>query len=58
MARPTKSKAVRRVGLAVYLDPQILQRLKDAADRDRRSASTQAAIYIELGLGRKKLRPN
>lgn len=51
MPRPAKSKAKRRVGLAVYLEPSIVRRLKDAADRDRRSASTQAALYIEEGLG-------
>ena len=51
MPRPAKSKAKRRVGLAVYLEPEVLQRLKHAADRDRRSASTQAALYIEEGLG-------
>jgi len=51
MPRPTKSKAKRRVGLAVYLEPAILRRLKDEADKDRRSASTQAALYIEEGLG-------
>ncbi len=51
MPRPAKAKAKRRIGLAVYLEPNVLRRLKDAADRDRRSASTQAAIYIEAGLG-------
>jgi hypothetical protein len=54
MPRPAKSKAKRRVGLAVYLEPWILRKLKDAADRDRRSASTQAALYIEVGLGLRK----
>lgn len=51
MPRPPKSKAKRRVGLAVYLEPAILRRLKMAADHDRRSTSTQAALYIEEGLG-------
>jgi hypothetical protein len=54
MPRPAKSAVKRRVGLAVYLEPEILQRLKDVADRDRRSASTQAALYIEEGLGLRK----
>jgi len=51
MPRPPKSKAKRRVGLAVYLEPAILRHLKRAAERDRRSTSTQAALYIEEGLG-------
>jgi len=54
MPRPAKSKAKRRIGLAVYLEPVIVRKLKDAADRDRRSASTQAALYIEEGLGLRK----
>jgi hypothetical protein len=56
MPRPSKTKAKRRVGVAVYLEPRILRKLKDAADRDRRSASTQAALYIEEGLGLRKPR--
>ncbi len=57
MARPPKSKAKRRVGLAVYLEPAILRKLRDAAEGDRRSTSTQAALYIEEGLGLRKPRP-
>jgi len=56
MARPPKSKAKRRVGLAVYLEPSILRKLRLAADADRRSTSTQAALYIEEGLGLRKPR--
>ena len=55
MPRPTKSKAKRRVGLAVYLEPAILRKLRTAADSDRRSTSTQAALYIEEGLGLRKI---
>jgi hypothetical protein len=51
MPRPTKSKAKRRVGLAVYLEPAILRKLKSAAEGERRSASTLAALFIEQGLG-------
>jgi len=54
MPRPPKSKAKRRVGLAVYLEPAILRKLRQAAERDRRSTSTQAALYIEEGLGLRK----
>jgi hypothetical protein len=54
MPRPAKSKAKRRVGLAVYLEPAILRKLREAAERDRRSTSTQAALYIEEGLGLRK----
>jgi hypothetical protein len=52
MPRPRKSKADRRVPVAVYLEPALLKRLKAAADKDRRSASTLAALYIEAGLER------
>jgi hypothetical protein len=57
MARPRKEKAKRRVGLAVYVEPAILRALRRAAEVDRRSASTQAALYIENGLGLRKPRP-
>lgn len=57
MARPRKEKQKRRVGLAVYVEPAILRALRRAAEVDRRSASTQAAIYIEHGLGLRKPRP-
>ncbi len=51
MPRPAKSKAKRRVGLAVYLEPSVLKQLKSAAENERRSASTLAALFIERGLG-------
>jgi hypothetical protein len=38
----------------VYLEPAILRKLREAAERDRRSTSTQAALYIEEGLGLRK----
>jgi len=57
MPRPRKEKAKRRVGLAVYVEPAILRALRQAAELDRRSASTQAALYIETGLGLRKPRP-
>jgi hypothetical protein len=56
MPRPRKSPQKRRVGLAVYIEPRILRLLKATADADRRSASTQAALYIEEGLGLRKRR--
>jgi hypothetical protein len=42
------------VGLAVYIEPGLLRALRRAAEVERRSASTQAAIYIEQGLGIRK----
>jgi hypothetical protein len=39
------------VGLAVYIEPGLLRALRRAAEVEHRSASTQAAIYIEQGLG-------
>jgi hypothetical protein len=56
MPRPRKEIAKRRVGLAVYVEPAILRALRRAAEVDRRSASTQAALYIECGLGLRKPR--
>ncbi|HTT14518.1 MAG TPA: hypothetical protein VMG81_01900 [Thermoplasmata archaeon] len=52
MPRPRKSKAERRVPVAVYLEPALLKKLKEVAEKDRRSASTLAALYIEAGLER------
>lgn len=56
MPRPRKDKLHRRVGLAVYIEPGILRALQRVAESDRRSASTQAALYIEAGLGLRRLR--
>jgi hypothetical protein len=50
MPRPKKPKDQRRAALAVYLPPAVLNKLRDVAMKDRRSASTQALIYIERGL--------
>jgi len=50
MPRPKKPKDQRRAALAVYLPPALLDKLRDVATKDRRSASTQALIYIERGL--------
>ncbi len=47
MPRPKKSKDERKAVLAVYLTPAVLNRLRDLATKDRRSASTLALIYIE-----------
>jgi len=58
MPRPAKSKAQRRIGVAVYLEPWILRKLKETAELDRRSASTQAALYIERGLGIRRTGPS
>ena len=52
MPRPRKPKDQRRAALAVYLPPPLLNRLRDIAVKDRRSASTQALIYIEQGIER------
>ena len=54
MPRPRKDKSKRRVGLAVYVEPPVLRALRRAAEDERRSASTQAALYIERGLGLRK----
>jgi hypothetical protein len=51
MPRPRKPKEKRKVGLAIYLEPKVLQLLRATAEKDRRSLSDQGAIYIERGLG-------
>jgi hypothetical protein len=56
MARPRKPASKQRVGLAVYLEPAVLRVLKKAAEGDRRSVSTQAALFIEEGLGLRPVR--
>jgi hypothetical protein len=50
MGRPKKSEEDRRVVLAVYLPARLRQTLKAIAERDRRSASTQALIYLERAI--------
>jgi hypothetical protein len=50
MPRPRKSSKDRRVGVAVYMEPALKRRLEEKAQQERRSASTQAVLYIEAGL--------
>jgi hypothetical protein len=50
MVRPKKPREQRRLPLAVYLPEDVLERLRDMAARDRRSASTQALLLIERAL--------
>jgi hypothetical protein len=56
MPRPRKSQSERRVGLAVYMSPRVKKALERAAKESVRSASTQALLYIEEGLGLRKRR--
>ena len=51
MPRPRKSASKLRRGLAVYMEPATIRRLREVAESERRSASTQAALFIEIGLG-------
>ena len=50
MPRTKKPRAERRVLLAVYLPRDVLERLRQKAEKDRRSASSQALVLIEKGL--------
>jgi CopG-like RHH_1 or ribbon-helix-helix domain, RHH_5 len=50
VARKAKPKSERRTAIAVYLPPKVLDTLKRAAEKDRRTASTLAMILIERGL--------
>lgn len=47
MARKAKPKGERRTAIAVYLPPKMLTSLRKAAEKDHRTASTMAMIYIE-----------
>jgi hypothetical protein len=46
--RPVKTE--RRVPVSIYLEPGVARKLKSAAEKDRRSTSTLAAILVEKGL--------
>jgi len=39
-----------RVAIAVYLEQDLARELKNIALRERRSASMQAAVFIERGI--------
>ena len=47
MPRRKSSKGRRTAVLAVYLPPELLERLRQLAVEERRSASTQALVFIE-----------
>jgi CopG-like RHH_1 or ribbon-helix-helix domain, RHH_5 len=51
MPRPRKSPgSEKRAALAVYLPRNLLKKLQKVADRDYRSASAQALLFIERAL--------
>ena len=50
MAGRRKSKARRDAVVAVYLPPKVLEKLRAVAEKERRTASTQALLYIERAL--------
>lgn len=50
MPRPKKPAAQKRAALAVYLPPKMLRKLQRVADRDYRSTSAQALLFIERAL--------
>jgi hypothetical protein len=52
MPRPKKAAAPKRAALAVYLPPKLLKKLQNVADREYRSASAQALLFIETALGK------
>lgn len=52
MSRPKKSPAQKRAALAVYLPPKLLRKLQRVAERERRSASAQALLYLEKALAK------
>jgi CopG-like RHH_1 or ribbon-helix-helix domain, RHH_5 len=54
MAGRRKSRTPRDAVVAVYLPAKLLDKLRDVADRERRTASTQALIYIERALDQER----
>ncbi|HZY92892.1 MAG TPA: hypothetical protein VFG07_09030 [Thermoplasmata archaeon] len=50
MPRPKKSPSQKRAALAVYLPPKLLKKLQKVADREYRSTSAQALLFIERAL--------
>ncbi|HTT34465.1 MAG TPA: hypothetical protein VLX64_00030 [Thermoplasmata archaeon] len=54
MPRPRKPKGERRAALAVYLPASMLKRLQKVAERERRSTSAQALLFIERALAAEK----
>lgn len=50
MARKRQTKGRRDAVLAVYMPAPLLAQLRAVADRERRTASTQALVYIERAL--------
>jgi hypothetical protein len=54
MSRPRKSPAPKRAALAVYLPPKVLAKLQRVAEREYRSASAQALLFIESALEKER----
>lgn len=50
MPRGRKPRRVKRMPLAIYVPPEVLARLKEVAEKDRRSMSTEALLILEEGL--------
>lgn len=50
MPRGRRTLEQRNATLAVYLPKALLEELREVAEKDRRSASNQALIYIERAL--------
>ena len=50
MPRPRKPEGQRRAALAVYVPPSLLKRLQRVAERERRSTSAQALLFLERAI--------
>ena len=50
MARRKKPLKERRVPLAIYVPPAIMDRLREVAEQDRRSLSSEALLLLERAL--------
>lgn len=50
MARPKKAVDQKRAALAVYLPPELLRRLQRIAERQYRSTSAQALLFLRRAI--------
>jgi hypothetical protein len=53
MPRTKKSRSEKRVPLAVYIPPGMLDQLRELAAKDRRTLSSETVLILEEALERK-----
>lgn len=50
MPRTKKDRSEKRVPLAIYIPPSMLEQLRHLAEKDRRSVSTETLLLLERAL--------